>query len=67
MFKDTPAARALITYLASPEAATIWAMSSNFGGEGDIAARASRNMVLQNGQAAATVPAPVAASSRARL
>ena len=41
--------------------------SNDFGGEGDTAARASRNMVLQNGQAAATVPAPVAASSRARL
>ena len=42
-------------------------MSNNFGGAGETADRASRNMVLQNGQAAATVPAPVAASSRARL
>ena len=30
MFKDTPAARALITYLASPEAATIWAKLGGF-------------------------------------
>ena len=33
---------------------------------GVIAVRASRNMVLQKGQAVATVWAPVAASSRAR-
>jgi ABC-type glycerol-3-phosphate transport system substrate-binding protein len=30
MFKDTPAARALITYLASPQAATIWAKRGGF-------------------------------------
>jgi hypothetical protein len=30
MFKDTPAARALITFLASPEAATIWAKRGGF-------------------------------------
>jgi alpha-glucoside transport system substrate-binding protein len=30
MFKDTPAARALITYLATPEAATIWAKLGGF-------------------------------------
>ena len=30
MFKDTPAARALVTYLASPEAATIWAERGGF-------------------------------------
>jgi alpha-glucoside transport system substrate-binding protein len=30
MFKDTPAARALITYLASPEAATVWAKLGGF-------------------------------------
>ena len=30
MFKDTPAARALITYLATPEAATIWASRGGF-------------------------------------
>jgi ABC-type glycerol-3-phosphate transport system substrate-binding protein len=30
MFKDTPAARALVTYLASPEAATIWAKRGGF-------------------------------------
>jgi ABC-type glycerol-3-phosphate transport system substrate-binding protein len=30
MFKDTPASRALITYLASPEAATIWAKRGGF-------------------------------------
>ena len=36
------------------------------GGVGVMAVRASRNMVLQKGQAVATVCAPVAASSRAR-
>jgi ABC-type glycerol-3-phosphate transport system substrate-binding protein len=30
MFKDTRAARALVTYLASPEAATIWAKQGGF-------------------------------------
>jgi len=30
MFKDSPAARALVTYLASPEAATIWAKKGGF-------------------------------------
>jgi alpha-glucoside transport system substrate-binding protein len=30
MFKDTPAARALISYLATPEAATIWAKLGGF-------------------------------------
>ncbi len=30
MFKDSPAARALITYLASPQAATIWASRGGF-------------------------------------
>jgi ABC-type glycerol-3-phosphate transport system substrate-binding protein len=30
MFKDTPAARALVTYLASPEAAEIWAKRGGF-------------------------------------
>ena len=30
MFKDTPAARALVTYLATPEAATIWAKQGGF-------------------------------------
>jgi hypothetical protein len=30
MFKDTPAARALVTYLASPAAATIWAKKGGF-------------------------------------
>jgi len=30
MFKDTPAARALVTYLATPEAATIWAKKGGF-------------------------------------
>ena len=30
MFKDTPAARALITYLATPKAATIWASRGGF-------------------------------------
>jgi alpha-glucoside transport system substrate-binding protein len=30
MFKDTPAARALVSYLASPEAATIWAKRGGF-------------------------------------
>ena len=30
MFRDTPAARALIRYLASPEAATIWAKRGGF-------------------------------------
>jgi len=30
MFKDTPAARAFISYLATPEAATIWAKKGGF-------------------------------------
>src|SRR5690606_14894616 len=30
LFKDTPAGRALIEYLASPEAATIWARRGGF-------------------------------------
>jgi len=30
MFKDSPAARAFITYLASPEASTIWAKRGGF-------------------------------------
>jgi alpha-glucoside transport system substrate-binding protein len=30
MFKDTPASRALITYLATPQAATIWASRGGF-------------------------------------
>ncbi len=30
MFKDSPAARALITYLATPQAATIWAKRGGF-------------------------------------
>jgi ABC-type glycerol-3-phosphate transport system substrate-binding protein len=30
MFKDTPAARALLTYLATPAAATIWAKRGGF-------------------------------------
>ena len=30
MFRDSPAARALVTYLASPEAATIWAKRGGF-------------------------------------
>jgi alpha-glucoside transport system substrate-binding protein len=30
MFKDSPAARALVTYLASPAAATIWAKQGGF-------------------------------------
>ena len=30
MFKDSPAARALVTYLATPEAATIWAKRGGF-------------------------------------
>ena len=49
--------------------AVSWAMSSSWGGcslTGVIAVRASRNMVLQKGQAVAMVSAPVAASSRAR-
>src|SRR5204862_141827 len=41
-------------------------MSSNFGGAADTCASASRNMVWQNGQAAPTIPAPVATSSSAR-
>jgi alpha-glucoside transport system substrate-binding protein len=30
MLRDTPAARALITYLATPQAATIWAKRGGF-------------------------------------
>jgi hypothetical protein len=30
MFKDTPASRALVSYLATPEAATIWAKAGGF-------------------------------------
>jgi alpha-glucoside transport system substrate-binding protein len=30
MFKDTPAAKALMTYLASPDAAAIWAAKGGF-------------------------------------
>ncbi len=31
MLKDTPASRALIKYLATPQAATIWAKRGGFG------------------------------------
>ena len=41
--------------------AVIWAMSSSCGGASLVAASASRNMVLQKGQAAPTMLAPVAA------
>src|SRR5487761_1328365 len=43
-----------------------WAMSSNCGGASPIADSASRNIVLQNGQAVPTICAPVPASSAAR-
>src|ERR1019366_2172727 len=48
--------------------AVSWAISRSWGGVAspEMAGRASRNMVLQKGQAVATVLAPVAASSRAR-
>src|SRR5262249_43573230 len=49
------------------DAATISATSSNLGGFSEIEGRASRNIVLQNGHAAATISAPVDANSRARL
>src|SRR6185295_16045963 len=47
------------------EAAAIWAMSRSCGGAAAPvpAARASRNIVLQNGQAVPTMFAPVATSS----
>src|SRR6185295_18224744 len=48
------------------DAAAIWAISSSFGGVADTCASASRNIVWQNGQAAPTIPAPVATSSSAR-
>ena len=40
--------------------AAIWAMSISLGGVFETPARASRNIVLQNGQAAPTALAPVA-------
>src|SRR5258708_28434978 len=42
-------------------------MSSSFGGVFEIPESASRNIVLQNGQAAPTTVAPVATSSSARV
>ncbi len=48
------------------EAAAICAISSSLGGVAETPASASRNMVLQNGQAAATTLAPVATNSSAR-
>src|SRR5712691_10756749 len=48
------------------DAAAICAISSSLGGASDTAASASRNIVLQNGQAAPTTLAPVATSSFAR-
>jgi alpha-glucoside transport system substrate-binding protein len=44
MLKDTPAARALITYLASPQAATIWAKRGGFSSpNGDVPASAYKD------------------------
>src|SRR5262249_59418105 len=48
-------------------AAAICAISMSFGGVLDKPANASRNIVLQNGHAAPTTAAPVAASSSARV
>ena len=42
------------------DAAAICAISSNMGGVGETAVSASRNIVLQNGQAVPTMSAPVA-------
>ena len=57
-----------LTYsvFGSPRA-TSCAMSTSCGGASPVAARASRNMVLQKGHAVAMVVAPVATSSAARL
>src|SRR5687767_9795820 len=48
------------------DAAAICAMSSSAGGVGDRLASASRNIVLQKGQAAPTTEAPVLTSCSAR-
>jgi hypothetical protein len=52
--------------LSNPRAAS-GAMSTSCGAASPVAAKASQNMVLQKGQAAAMVCAPVATSSAARL
>src|ERR1700687_1155446 len=63
-----PTSSNLINYsLRSIAAAAICAMSSSFGGVFEIPESASRNMVLQNGQAAPMTVAPVATSSSARV
>ena len=54
------------TYQSGLPCATICAMSSSFGDVSEAVFSASRNIDAQNGQAAATVSAPVAISSSAR-
>src|ERR1700721_376631 len=57
-----------LTVLAGGSARAVsWAMSNSCGAVPLVAESASRNMVLQKGQAVAMVEAPVATSSLARV
>jgi ABC-type glycerol-3-phosphate transport system substrate-binding protein len=59
MLKDTPAAQALMTYLASPEAATVWAKLGGFTSPNKNVSLSSYSDPLQRRTAAALANAAV--------
>jgi len=59
MFKDTPATRAFITYLASPEASTIWAKRGGFTSPNKKVPLSAYSDALTRASAAALVSAKV--------
>jgi alpha-glucoside transport system substrate-binding protein len=59
MLKDSPAARALITYLATPQAATIWALRGGFSSPNKDVKPTSYKDALQRKTAVALATSPV--------
>jgi alpha-glucoside transport system substrate-binding protein len=59
MFKDTPASRALVTYLASPEAATIWAKKGGFSSPNKGVAASSYSDAVTRATATALASAKI--------
>ncbi len=59
MLKDTPAARALITYLATPQAATIWALRGGYSSPNKDVKPSSYNDPLQRKTAVALATSKV--------
>jgi alpha-glucoside transport system substrate-binding protein len=59
MLKDTPAARALITYLATPQAATIWALRGGYSSPNKDVKPSSYKDALQRKTAVALATSPI--------